>query len=506
MCEEDRRPTDDAALKATRSIINRLGYLGYETLALLHSSRINHYSCIAEGLGCTLDKLAMSGVSPARKSGRRRVPNKKYSNDQYEGLEILGLDPDQGVDPELLNGNNSDDADFSAEQLAAAEEVEANDEDDLIAGDASDGSAVATPVEDAASNASLVGSEIEREPSRLKDPSGIAGYSQSAWKRKTPDTTLRSRGMPEVKSNEAKETYMKILFGSGVEDLLHVVRSRDQWAGEVSLPRRTSGDGQRGMRCSFSHTEEKRTMEATVGWDWYYERGRDLFANKQNMRFISDSEGDNYVYKPTRHSHSVLLGPYGKQKMFHLSQSEALELGEAWKAATDDVSAEPEPKSRTRERAGWILNVGTGVQWLDWAANHGGDTQYLAIATSRPQSAADKELHKASPAFTPSPPSPSSIQIWAFSAFIKPGWGGQIDSTLKPRLRLVICTEWGSVRHLKWCPMPWKSRDGESEGKISIGLLAGVWGDGCMRVLDVHMDRNCSRITSYGTQIPVKRN
>ena len=427
-----------------------------------------------------------------RQSGRQRVPNKKYATDSLEGFEIPNLDTENAAEPHLAE-NDPEDDDFTAEQATAAEEVEAIDEDHLIADDASDGSTILTP--------GISGDE--QKPSKHKESHLSAGYAKSRWRAKHAESGLHSRGVPEVKSSEAKENYLKNIFGTGAEDLEHIARSRDQWAESVSLPRRSQYHGEGGMRYSFSHTDEKREMEATVGWDWYYEGGRETFSKKHKVQHIRDSEGKKYFPKPTKNSHSVLLGPYGKQKVFSLSYMESLELGEAWKAATTakTENAKPAPKDRTGERAGWMLNVGTAVTCLDWAANHNGATQYLAIATSKAESARSKELHEVSPAFTPSPPSPSCIQIWAFSASVESSHEGLIDTSAKPQLRLVICTEWGPVKHLKWCPMPRKLRDEESQGNISIGLLAGIWGDGYVRVLDVQMDRHSPGTASYGTQV-----
>ena len=429
-------------------------------------------------------------MEPTRKSGRQRVPNKKYFNDTFEGLEILHSDSENAAEPRLAEDDLGD-AEFSAEQAAVAAELEANDEDDSIVDDASDGSAILTQG----------GSEDEPKSTRRKESHFSAGYAKSRWKQKHAESGLHSRGVPEVKSSEAKENYLKNLFGTGAKDLEHIVRSRDQWAESVSLPRRSQYYGEGGMRYSFSHTEEKREMEATVGWNWYYERGRDVFAKRQKTRSIYDSEGDQYVPKPIKESHSVLLGPYSKQKPFNLSYMESLELGDAWKASTTDnaEATKPKPKGLEGKRAGWLLNVGTRVRCLAWAANHNGDTQYLAIATSEPESMESKELHEVSPAFTPSPPSASCIQIWAFYAQVESGHEGLIDTGIKPQLRLVICTEWGPVKHLKWCPIPRKLRDEESKGKISIGLLAGIWGDGYFRILDVQMDRDSAGTTSYGS-------
>lgn len=92
--------------------------------------------------------------------------------------------------------------------------------------------------------------------------------------------------MPDVKKSNSKDLYLKTLYGTGMEDVLHVVRSRDQWAQEVSLSRRSSDDGESGMHYFLFHTEEKREMEATVGWDWCYLQCRELFAEKQKTRCL----------------------------------------------------------------------------------------------------------------------------------------------------------------------------------------------------------------------------
>lgn len=47
--------------------------------------------------------------------------------------------------------------------------------------------------------------------------------------------------------------------------------------------------------------------------------------------------------------------------------------------------------------------------------------------------------------------------------------------------------------------MPRKPRDEVSRGKVSIGLLAGIWGDDNMRVFDIQLNIDESRGTSYDT-------
>lgn len=45
---------------------------------------------------------------------------------------------------------------------------------------------------------------------------------------------------------------------------------------------------------------------------------------------------------------------------------------------------------------------------------------------------------------------------------------------------MVICHEWGNVRSLKWCPIPQEINDPKE-----IGYLAGIFGDGTVKVLRV---------------------
>ncbi|KAI9872556.1 MAG: hypothetical protein M1830_001481, partial [Pleopsidium flavum] len=90
----------------------------------------------------------MVDVDPTRRSGRKRKANKKYSVDAFEGLDLLSTDSEAGTDAQALE-DPEDDEDFVIEDVADG--AKTPEEDDLAMAEgsqASDGSAVATPVED----------------------------------------------------------------------------------------------------------------------------------------------------------------------------------------------------------------------------------------------------------------------------------------------------------------------------------------------------------------------
>lgn len=422
----------------------------------------------------------MAESKPVRKSGRQRIPNKKYTVDAFEGLDILNSDSE--VDFEVIQQleDSKNDDDFPEDN------VDGNEDEESLADDASDGSAILTPEEEY-EGAHSYASSNPQEPD-------LRGASKG-HKRKprdynsNQDANVHSRGMLENPMRaDYERSRFKLFSGSGLEDILHIVRSRDQWAADPTLPCREN------MSHQVSHTDEKREMEATVGWDWYYDQGgRESFAEKQKIRKLSSEESFNYVPKPTHRSYSFLMGPYGKQKVFTLALSKTLDLEEAWYTASGSSEQNLEGfRSSKRRRLGWMLNVGTRVRCLDWAPNHCGDTQYLALAVAKASTSARKATPIEAPAFTPSCLAPSAVQIWAFDALDNP-----IVSTRPPELQQVLCTEWGEITQLKWCPVPRTKRNEEAHGKISIGLLAGIWGDGRARVLDVQLEKEQGANTTY---------
>lgn len=429
----------------------------------------------------------MANSSPVRRSARNRQSNQRYSY-------VSDSDSEQEVEymRQPVRARKVDEL--------TIERAEIPNEDALMR----DVSEVATPdeiAEDFSLNGddSDVSRDIERDSPSLKRSRSDRTDDKGNGK-KEQIKHEHSRGLIEqTKHIQGKEAVMKQFFGSDQGDWVPVLRSRDQWLAEPTLPKRAPDEKDiGGMHHLFSHTEEKRSMEAGVGWDWYYDQGgRKLFRERQKSRTLRSSEGIHYIPKASEPSHKFLMGPYGKQKVFDLPNGNSMCLNEAW---ANNLSG-PFGRAGSREKAkrdGWILNAGTGIRCLDWATNQDDELQYLAIATMLPKPT-NQGLSAVSPAYTPSPPLRSCIQIWAFRAH---GLGyGYLDSTRMPELRLVICTEWGDVKQLKWCPMPRIFRDEDSRGKVSLGLLAGIWTDGHVRILDVQFDKYGKSMTTCGKLI-----
>jgi transcription factor C subunit 6 len=60
------------------------------------------------------------------------------------------------------------------------------------------------------------------------------------------------------------------------------------------------------------------------------------------------------------------------------------------------------------------------------------------------------------------------------------------DAPSRLKRRLTITFDWNSARRLKWCPAPIQEHANEANGQ-RLGFLAGVWQDGYVRVLDIHL-------------------
>ena len=422
----------------------------------------------------------MAQSNSVRKSGRQRVPNKKYTVDASEGLDFLSSESE--IDLEALQQlqDLKNDDDFPEDH------IDGNEDEESLADGVSDGSAIPTPEEeyqDAKSHASSDSGGRSHQGASKGRRRKLRGYTS------TRDSDLHSRGMVEnLMKADHEKSRLRLFAGSGVEDIVHVVRSRDQWAADPTLPSREK------LCHQVSHTTEKRQMEATVGWDWYYDQGgQDSFAEKQNVRKLSLEEGVAYLPKATNSSLNFLMGPYGRQQVSSLAISESLGLEEVCHTASEPSEATVEgSENHKRRRLGWMLNVGNRVRCLDWAPNHQGELQYLALAVAKASTSTCPATPKEPPAFTPSSPAPSGVQIWAFEA------SNNFTGTFRPpELQQVLCTEWGEVNQLKWCPVPRAERNEDAINRMSIGLLAGIWGDGCARVLDVQLEKEQGVVTSY---------
>lgn len=437
----------------------------------------------------------MSSSTPTRRSGRQRIPSKKYSVDVLESLRSdsendLKAFQDSGAGAAINDEDGHDES--SADDEIFSEPV-AEESDEMSAVEASDGSPVATPIDEDIEE--IYASDI---PQSLDGPK-LSRKRQPS----TQNKEVRSRGMtePYVKPSRARDAlFIQHVMGSDVNDQAYFRKARAKWANIVSLPRRyTDGHGEGGMDYPFNYSAEQRNMESTVGWDWYFdEGGKATLQTEQISESLTLTAGTKYVYRPNKPIQTLLLGPYGKQQLFTLSLMQSISLDESWNLARMNQSAQlngPDQRMLRKRQTGWVLNVGTSVRCLEWAPNCHGKQQYLAVTTLPPNDGS-KQPSPSAPAYTASPPTPSCIQLWVFTRSAT-----SCEPLYRlPQLRTVICTEWGPIKDLKWCPMPRNDRAGGSDTKKHLGLLAGVWNDGYVRVLDIYLDEEQGSNTTYSKQ------
>ncbi|MCJ1473786.1 hypothetical protein MMC13_002437 [Lambiella insularis] len=444
----------------------------------------------------------MADPTPSRKSARARVPSKKYSNDAFEILNITGLDSDTDTAPVPFPDDSEEDEDFQSD--AVAEEPD-DDEGSVISSDnASDASDIATleeGSEDAlsyTSDAELRDVREDQQHSRdsLAHPSGRRPRQGI---RRKPDADLRMRGIPapEIKGSRA---HLASMFGTDPKDVRDFTQARKKWARDSTLPsRKASKDGSGGMALPFHCSMERYRAEATTKWDWYYTQGgKQEMAKMQNAHSLDPQESGRFMSWGSQRL-NVLLGPYGNQKMYSISPATSLSLKDVWKPEAGSGDESAQNRRREKERNGWLLNAGAKIRSLDWAPNHGGVEQYLAIATNQ-QMPPDTEPYSA---FESSGSFPACIQLWAFKATSNLEEQGKMDMAREPELAQVVCTEWGLPKEIRWSPAPREWREEESQETVFIGLLAGIWSDGYVRVLDIRLDKSEALSSIYATDLAV---
>lgn len=305
-----------------------------------------------------------------------------------------------------------------------------------------------------------------------------------------------SRGITNPLEHVGKSLHLQFSFGTDERDLLAILYARDRWSKGIDsgFPSRASLNAAQTQPDymygpTFGAEPEDVRMESTRGWDWYYDgEVGERFRKQQRLDKIDENEGHRtYMPAPKPGKHTVLIGPADGQKKFSLGQFESFNFGEAW--------GESKSGTKRKHREGWIINLGHKVQAMAWAPNQDGLVQYLAavapITDEQKTLYPDPLADKAALAFRPSAPYPSALQIWTFKAERDDSLTKALDMEYKPRLRLALCAEWGDLRRIAWCPSPRAKRDEDDEDALKgIGLLTGVWGDGCVRVLDIKTNRD----------------
>ena len=439
----------------------------------------------------------MSDRTPIRKSTRRRVPTRKYSIDAFEGLDTVEsyLEGDAQSSPSLLINTDGNPGFINGRAADAPNTMEDNDA--FI--DVSNGSEVATPVEES-DDTSFPYSDVEAIETNDKKFKQVILKNQACRgprNKKVHNSNVHSRGVLEPHVYQGKGVNIQHIIGTSVDDLLPFLQSRDKWAHNPTLPsRKTDKNGYGGLGYPFAYDIKSREADGNVQWDWYHRHGAGhLMKEKQNSYTLDIGEMERYIPVYDKVCHSFLMGPYGKQQVFELAINHSIFLNQGLDHRSTSVPKTTKGNA-SQQQTGWIVNLGARIRILDWAPNQDGMLQYLAVTVTNTGKLPDPPTS----AFAPSEQSPACVQIWAFATSDISGHEDLFDSNQPPDLAHVICTEWGNVKQLRWCPVTRHHFDETSSCKFSIGLLAGVWSDGYVRVLDVQLDKSRDSSKIYGQQ------
>lgn len=433
-------------------------------------------------------------MAPGRTPRRAAAAVKKYTNDAFDSIkDLVVASSDSGSDTESDAAlDNTKDPEVPA---AIVEEAIEEDDDVVSGGD------VHTSDEERARRRSETDDiadfdaldkkgQTQQRAIRLVDESEIhalPAFSIEGQRSGQPALARRgrmTRGIPETFSRKGKELRVTQSIGTGEEDLVAHVKTRDKWLNDVTLPsRKTKKDGSGGLHQSFFYPKERQQKDVQQGWEWYHgQGGREFFQQHQGIGILYADHGCKDFEQPLSFSDSFLMGPIQQPKLFTgLKPGEAVNTGDAW------VNA-----SGHKDKQSWAFAAGGRVQCLEWAPNQNGCYQYLAV-TVVPEN--KPRTSKGPYAYTKFSYG-AHLQIWEFASLpTLRNESAAIDFSKKPWLRAVFSFDWGMIKKMKWCPLP--TRVQQDVKDIQLGLLAGVWDDGNARILDLQIPDGKSHETQY---------
>ncbi|KZM22915.1 uncharacterized protein EKO05_0004902 [Ascochyta rabiei] len=288
------------------------------------------------------------------------------------------------------------------------------------------------------------------------------------------DDKMRSRGVADFSKQGGQEVRLKDLFGPALTDLRPILRTRDTWRLQETLPIRGSG-----LMRSYFESTEARTKDEKLVQTWYAKHGRANFVRGQKTSLLSQEQGSAYMLNNGADSINVLMGPPTDPQLHPLEKNSFVNIAD--------------PFENKAERRGSLLNLGSRIQDAQWMTNEDGGTQYLAVAVEQRDMTTQQPLpmgQSTAPAFSATKPFAASVQIWAFESTKTCA----LDPSKKPRLALVICTDWGAPKQLRWSPIKPHDRDlplddARTDQIVDVGILAGIWSDGRVRVLNIEIPK-----------------
>lgn len=283
------------------------------------------------------------------------------------------------------------------------------------------------------------------------------------------DDKIRSRGIADFSGKGGQEVRLRDLFGPAHIDLKPILRTRDEWRLQETLPLLDSGLKRSPFESMKARADEARAVKA-----WYTKIGREEFSKGQKTTVLSQEEAKMYMLHDDADSINVLMGKTSSPQVQPLKRNSYVNIAD--------------PFEDKAQRRGWLLNLGARIQDAHWMTNEQGSIQYLAVVVEQ-KDAPDQQPppmeQPTAPAFSALKPFPASIQIWAFGSTED----HTLDSSVKPRLALVICADWGAAKQLRWSPVSPHDRKVPLDGResVDVGLLASRWSDGRVRVLNIEI-------------------
>jgi transcription factor C subunit 6 len=444
---------------------------------------LRHYPC------CILSDVANTCTEPSSPRRPRSTQRKSYRvGEEYSFLDEDddGSAPSGTQTPAFQNNDDEDEDDFLPD--AQEEEPEDDFEDDVVEEGEDDAEEKENSDEDfdqprrrgeAGRPLTFPAVQLkQRLPDNIPSPVTFTRGGGIKVRREDPENKLRTRGIPDFDKIGGHEPRLKNLFGPDNDHLRPIITSRDYWYPQETFPIRNYAKTKfddtvcGSLRRSFFESDGAREKENKALSAWYSEIGRAAFAGTQEVTTLTKDEAKPYLSNSGPEMLNVLLGSVNNSQVHTLKQ----------RSYTNIATSFP----NNPNRRGWLIYLGSRVHDAQWSTNENGSTQYIAVAVEQqPPKIWQPKLMEdpKAPAFSATERYAASVQIWAFEATEE----GDLDTSKEPRLELVICTDWGAPKQLRWCPVA--ATDGkeysDNEQPTHIGMLAGIWSDGRVRILDI---------------------
>ncbi|KAK1962083.1 hypothetical protein LY78DRAFT_695737 [Colletotrichum sublineola] len=234
----------------------------------------------------------------------------------------------------------------------------------------------------------------------------------------------------------------------------------NRWAGYAVLPSKLP-DGPAPPVPSPWLDPEFFEDQRRYAKEWF-DRLKDAKGATEGERQMSAEEAEAYRLKPGGHLVSV-IGPYLDQQEVKITPYDGVVLSESGLPLTNHAHAD-------EKSAGWMFDVGGIVVGMAWASRTEQEAQILALAVIPHtdhvlNSEGSYDQNK------------GIIQLWALCG--EKGQDGITRPLASPaRLTRTICSDWGRVTRLKWCPVAYRENG-------AMGLLAVLCNDGQVHIVVV---------------------